>query len=146
VLEYQQKALDRFRSGFGCAQSVFSTFSPLLGLDCETALKVACGFGGGMGRLGEVCGVLTGAFMLAGLKHGKTREADSEANERTYALVTELAERFRALHGDIRCRDLLSCDLNTEEGKASFKDRELRRVKCEKYVATAAALVGELLL
>jgi C_GCAxxG_C_C family probable redox protein len=142
----QQKALDCFRSGFGCAQAVFSTYAPLMGLDERSALKVACGFGGGMGRLQEVCGVLTGAFMLAGLKHGKARKEDAEAKDRTYALVVELAERFKALHGSIHCRDLLGCDLRSEAGKAAFKDREMRELKCEKFVADAAALVEELLL
>jgi len=142
----QHKALACFRSGFGCAQSVFSAYAPLLGLDRETALKVACGCGGGMGQLGEVCGALTGAFMLAGLKHGNTRKEDSAAKNKTYALVAELAERFRAQHGDIRCRDLLGCELNTKEGMAAFKDRKLLKLKCEKYVAAAAALVEELLL
>ena len=142
----QQKAVSCFQSGFNCAQAVFSTYAPLLGLDEQSALKVTGGFGGGMGCLQEVCGVVTGAFMLAGLKHGKTRAEDGEAKERTYALVVELAERFTARHGAIHCRDLLGCDLRTEEGKAAFKDQDMHRLKCEKYVADAAALVEELLL
>lgn len=144
--ENQQKALDRFRSGFGCAQAVFSAYAPGLGLDEEAALRAACGFGGGMGRLGEVCGVLTGAFLLAGLRHGNTRTEDAAARKKTYALVGELAERFRALHGDIRCRDLLGCDLNSKEGWAAFKEGKLRKIKCESYLLEAAALVEELVL
>lgn len=142
----QQKALDCFLSGFNCAQAVFSACAPLLGLDEESALKVAGGFGGGMARLQEVCGAVTGAFMLVGLKHGKTRPQDDEAKDRTYALVAELAERFSARHGALRCRDLLGIDLNSEEGKAAFRDQEMHRLKCEKYVADAAALAEELLL
>jgi C_GCAxxG_C_C family probable redox protein len=145
VNENQGKALDFYRSGFNCAQAVFAAYAPLLGLDENSALKVCGGFGGGMGRLGEVCGVLTGAFMLAGLKHGKTRQENGEAKERTYALVGGLAERFWALHGSIHCRELLGCDLNSEAGRAAFKAQDMRRLKCEQYVADAAALVEELL-
>jgi C_GCAxxG_C_C family probable redox protein len=123
VNENQGKALDFYRSGFNCAQAVFAAYAPLLGLDENSALKVCGGFGGGMGRLGEVCGVLTGAFMLAGLKHGKTRQEN----------------------GSIHCRELLGCDLNSEAGRAAFKAQDMRRLKCEQYVADAAALVEELL-
>jgi C_GCAxxG_C_C family probable redox protein len=143
---HQQKAVDCFRSGFNCAQAVFSSCAPLLGLDEQSALRVAGGFGGGMGRLQEACGAVTGAFMLIGLKHGKTRAEDGGAKARTDALVAELAGRFAARHGAIRCRDLLGCDLRTAEGQAAYRDQEMNRLKCERYVADATALAEELLL
>lgn len=69
-MNQSERAVACFKEGFSCSQAVFSTFAPQLGLECELALKVAGLFGGGMGRLGEVCGAVTGALMALGLKYG----------------------------------------------------------------------------
>ena len=92
-----------FERGYGCAQSVLGAFCRDYGLDEETALRIATGFGSGMGRLCEVCGALTGGFMVIGLKYGKVitdGEKYGAHTEQTYALVAELARRFRQQHGD----------------------------------------------
>ena len=88
--------------GFGCAQSVVGAFSADCNLEEETALRIATGFGSGMGRLCEVCGALTGGFMVLGLKYGKVITDGNKygtETERTYTLVTELAARFRERNG-----------------------------------------------
>jgi len=141
----REEALARFDEGFNCAQAVFSAYAPTLGIDCVTALRVSSGFGGGMGRLQSVCGVVSGAFMLIGSQHGKIVKNDNEAKERTYKLIQSFAARFEALHGSILCRDLLGCDLNTPEGMSAFKLNNLHTEKCRRYVHDACGIIEEML-
>ena len=72
-------AADLFSSGYNCAQAVFAAVAPELGLDRVAALRVATGFGGGMGRLQRSCGAVTGSVMLLGLRYGMRDGADQEA-------------------------------------------------------------------
>jgi C_GCAxxG_C_C family probable redox protein len=144
-VELKDASAGEFRDGFNCAQAVFAAAAPSLGLDRETALRVAGGFGGGMGRLGEVCGAATGAFMAIGLAHGKHRAGDDEARERTYTLVREFARRFRERHGSLLCRELLGCDLSTAEGRRTAKERSVHTSVCPALVASAAQILEELL-
>ena len=139
-------ALERFSKGFNCSQSVFATYSDLFNVDELTALQVSGGFGGGIGRLGEACGALTGAFMLIGCKLAMTREGDTEAKDRTYMLVREFTARFKNLHSHITCRDLLGLDIGTPEGSAEFKEKNLHERKCSIFVSDACKLVEEMLL
>jgi C_GCAxxG_C_C family probable redox protein len=138
-------ALARFEKGFSCSQSVFSAFAPTFGLDHEVALKVAGAFGGGMGRMGETCGAVTGALMVIGLKYGHTVAEDKRAKEQVYELASEFAARFRARNeGRIMCRELLGCAIDTPEGLYAAREKGLFKVLCPKYVGDAAALVEEL--
>jgi C_GCAxxG_C_C family probable redox protein len=115
------------------------------GLDRETALRVAGAFGGGMARLGETCGALTGGFMVIGLNHGKTTADDDDAREKTYALAQELAKRFKERNGMILCRELLGHDLSTEEGRAAVAEQNLFVTRCPKFVRDAAEILEEIL-
>ena len=90
-----EKACTTFEEGFNCAQAVFATYAEQFGLDHEVALKIAGAFGGGMARMGDTCGAVTGAFMVIGLKHGKAEKKDDPARERTYKLTNEFAARFQ---------------------------------------------------
>lgn len=139
------RAAEFFTKGFNCSQSVFSAFAPSLGLDEKQALKIACPFGAGMGRMQETCGAVAGAFLVFGLKHGKNSPDDDEAKEHTYALVLQFSEKFRTLHGSICCRDLLGVDINTEEGHRIIKEQDLMRTRCLQYVRDAAVITEALL-
>ena len=139
------EAAATFAGAFNCAQAVFSVFAPDLGLERELALRVAGAFGGGMGRMGEVCGAVTGALMAIGLKYGKYRAEDNEAREKTYALVQEFARQFRERHGQLLCRELLSCDISTPQGRQAAHDSGLHDTLCPQLVRDAAEIVGELL-
>jgi C_GCAxxG_C_C family probable redox protein len=134
-----------FLNGFNCAQAVFSTYCNELGLEPETALRVAGGFGGGMGHIGETCGAVTGAFMLIGLKHGKVKAEDNAAKEKTYALVQEFAKRFKAVNGSVQCKELLGCDISLSEGMQNAKDKLLFTTICPKLVKDSCEIVEELL-
>lgn len=138
-------AVECFNKGFNCAQSVFSTYSEQLGLDKTSALKISGGFGGGMCHLGETCGVVTGAFMLIGLKYGKAQEDDNAAKEKTAVLVREFAERFKAINGSIKCTELIGYDLSTEEGRKALNETKSWKTVCAKMVRDASQIVEELL-
>ncbi len=138
-------AIDCFKQGLNCAQAVFSTYAPLLKIEKEDALRIATGFGGGMGRLQGVCGAVTGAFMVIGCKYGMIDPADSATKEKAYALVQEFAHKFRKLHGTDSCRELLGCDLNTAEGKQQLKEKDLSNQVCLPCVREASKLIEEII-
>jgi C_GCAxxG_C_C family probable redox protein len=140
-----EKAVACFEEGFMCSQALLSAYAGQFGVDRETALKVSAAFGGGMGRMGEICGAVTGAFMVIGLKYGRTAVQDTKSHEKTTSLVKAFAERFKSLNGSIICRELLGCDLSTEEGQKTFVGRKLRDTLCTKFVRDAATIVADLL-
>lgn len=144
-MEKTEQAAALFKEGFSCSQAVFAAFSEDQGLDRDTSLKLAQAFGGGMAHLGEACGAVTGAFMLIGLKYGRTKADDLEARDRTYAKMRRFAERFKALHCSIQCRCLLGLDLGTEEGLRLAREKNLFQTLCAKYVQDAATIVEEIL-
>lgn len=122
-----------------------SVYGARFGLDRETGLKIAGAFGGGMARRGETCGAVTGAFMVIGLKHGKTKPEDDEARERTYRLVDEVVSRFKARNGAILCRELLGHDLSTEKGREAVAEKNLFVTLCPRFVQDASDILEELL-
>jgi C_GCAxxG_C_C family probable redox protein len=131
-----------FDGGFNCAQAVFASSSERFGLDRETALRVACGLGAGMGRQQRTCGAVTGAYLLIGLRCGNVSADDRPARERTYALVREFAARFEARNGTTICRELLGVDL--VGGDPAIVTERVRAV-CPTMVRDAADIVEQLL-
>jgi len=140
-----KKAAGLFSEGFSCSQAVFTAFSADFGLDRATSLRISQPFGGGMAHLGEVCGAVAGAFMVIGLKHGRTEAEDLEARDRTYTKMREFVARFRGLHGAIRCPRLIGLDLGTEEGMRLAREKNIFQTLCAKYVEDAAEIVEEIL-
>jgi len=136
-----ERAVEGFREGFNCAQAILAIYGAELGLDREVALKAASALGAGMGRRGEVCGAVTGALLVLGLRHGFTDARDRVAKGRTYDLAWDLSERFLAAHGALLCRDLLGCDLATVEGMAMARERGYFRERCPRFVRTAAEIL-----
>ncbi len=112
-----EKAKTLYENGYNCSQAVFATFCEDWGLDEETALKISSSFGGGMGKMGEVCGAVTGMFMAAGLKYGYTLPESPKEKMDYYAFVRELAEKFKEKNGTILCRELLAPDKETGKMK-----------------------------
>jgi C_GCAxxG_C_C family probable redox protein len=131
-------------SRMNCAQAVLSAFAEELGLDKTTALKIALPFGAGMGRTGGVCGAVTGAYMVLGLRPYPELKTPSERKERVYALVKEFNQKFTTLHNSLNCTDLLGCDLSTAEGLAAARSQELFATTCPKFVADAVTILEEM--
>lgn len=140
-----QRAVSVFKEGFSCSQAILSTYGAQFGLDHETALGVSGAFGGGMGRMGETCGVVTDAFMVIGLKYGQTRVGDEESKEKAYRLVKEFVEKFMSRDGSIVCRELLGCDINTSKGRRLVKEKKLFTDLCPKFVQDAAKIIEQIL-
>ncbi len=141
----QDSAVLIFKEGWSCSQAVLSVFCESLGLQKEKALKISQAFGGGMARMGQTCGAVTGAMMVIGLKHGRTRAENEKAKEKTYSLVLELAERFRERHGSVVCRELIGFDLSTAEGHEQAKKQGVFENLCPRFVADAVAILEDLI-
>lgn len=141
----ENKAIEKFRNGFNCAQSVLSAYTSDFNLEESTALGITCGFGGGMGKLQETCGAVTGSFMVLGLYNYRKHANNEDRKENTYTMVQEFDKRFKAIHGTIRCHDLINCDLRTEQGSQYARDNNLFEVVCEKCISDSLLILGQLI-
>ncbi len=147
-------ARENFLAGYGCAQAVLLAFSDMTGLDGKTAAAMASSFGGGMGRMREVCGAVSAALMVLGIAEGYTAPHDAEGKSAHYARVRDFAERFknRCAMSDgsasIVCRDLLT-GANvpaTVGGEAETRNAEYYRKRpCPDLCAMAAEVLQEML-
>jgi C_GCAxxG_C_C family probable redox protein len=137
-------AMASFKEGLSCSQAVLAAFAPGLGLDRLTALRVAAAFGGGMARMGQTCGAVSGALMVIGLRHGHVVAEDQVAKERTYALVREFVDQFRARNTSLLCRELLGCDVGTPEGMQLVREKGLTTSICPGLVRDAAEILEQL--
>lgn len=130
-------AVQLFDRGYMCSQAVFAAFSEKYNLSKEQALKIGACFGSGM-RKGEVCGACTGALMVLGLKYGENKQKSNEVCEK-------FLDEFKNENGSIICRDLLGCDIGTEEGVKYAKENNLFKDFCPKMVESAAKIVNEII-
>ena len=102
-----QKAVELFKSGYNCSQSVVAAFADMYGFTQEQALRMGASFGGGIGRMRETCGAACGMFLVAGLETGATEATDREGKAANYAVVQELAAEFKKRNGSLICGELL---------------------------------------
>lgn len=144
-MERSAKALKLYSEGFNCAQSVIASFSDILDVDEETAVKIASGFGGGMGRMQDTCGAITGAFMVIGYLRGKFKTNDHESAEKANRLIQEFSQEFSKEHGSIKCKSLINYDLNSVEGLTAAKEADVFNKKCAFFVKTAVELLEKTL-
>ena len=138
-------AVSLFQKGFSCSQALLAAYGECFGLDLEVALRIAAGFGGGMGRMAQTCGAVTGAFMLIGLKYGGIDPEDRQSKEKTHEVVREFARRFTASHESLVCRELLGCDISTPDGSRVAKEKKLAATICPKLVESAAQIFEEMI-
>ena len=132
-----EEAVQLFEEGYVCSQAVFAAFSEGYGLPKNQALKIGACFGSGM-RKGEVCGACTGALMALGLKYGDEKVKSDE-------VCNKFLDLFKEENGSIICRDLLNCDISTEDGVKYALDNNLFKEFCPKMVESAAKIVDEIL-
>ncbi len=141
--KYSKRAGELFRKGYNCAQSVFCAFADELELDFDTALKLSSSFGGGMGRLREVCGAVSSMFMIAGLKYGYTTPADDKIKGEHYARIQFLANEFIKKNNTIICRELLGLEKKHDSPIPSKRTEEYYKVRpCERLVMEAAEIIS----
>lgn len=141
----EEKAIRSFKSGLNCSQAVLSAYSDKLNFDNNLALSVACGFGGGMGRLQLTCGAVTGSFMVLGVYNCNKFADNNERKEKTYSMVQKFSEKFKKINGTSDCISLLKCDLKTDEGHRYAKDNNLFETVCEKCISDSISIINELI-
>jgi C_GCAxxG_C_C family probable redox protein len=141
----KDEAVTKFCDGLSCSQAVLSTFGVERGLDTELALKVATGFGGGMGRQGHTCGAVTGAIMVIGLDRGSDSPREDQKKEEAYQAVREFMARFEQECGSTVCKELLGCDISTPRGYARARREDLFNTQCAGYVGKAMEILEEIL-
>ena len=145
-MKKSDKAVEYFRDKFNCSQSVLTVFSSDYGLSENDSLKVACAFGGGMGRQQLTCGAVTGALMALGLKYGKGIGDPEENKQVTYSKTREFFEEFIKIHGSANCRELLDgLNMSDPEDHKKIVDRNLFVIKCERYVVDAVNITEKLI-
>ncbi|MBQ8842264.1 MAG: C_GCAxxG_C_C family protein [Ruminiclostridium sp.] len=139
-----EKALELFANNFNCSQAVLTAFASDFGLDEKLALMLGTQFGGGA-RNGEMCGAVSGALMVLGLKYGHFESENNEQKSRAYAISSEYTKRFKELNGSIVCRDLLGYDLTKPEDSVCIKEKNLFRTVCPEMIrSTVEVLEGVL--
>jgi C_GCAxxG_C_C family probable redox protein len=136
-----EKAAELFQKGYNCAQSVIGAYAAELGAPEDVVLRMAAGFGGGLGRCGEACGAITGGVMVIGLRIGSA-EADPVAKQRAYEATQAFIEAFRARNGAITCRDLLGTDISDQEAYQRAREEGRFKSVCPGLVRSAAELLG----
>lgn len=135
------KAVELFKSGFNCAQSVVTAFADMYGFTEEQALHMSASFGGGIGRMRMTCGAACGLFMLAGLEKCATEGNDRASKAENYALVQQLAEEFKKRNGSLICAELLG--LKKPEGSSMPEERTAQyyaKRPCARMVEEAARI------
>ena len=145
-MERSERAKENFLRGYNCAQSVFMAFSDLLPLSEETALKISAPFGGGVGRLREICGAVSAMAAVCGLLFYDASRVTLEEKSALYAREQELARRFREKNGSIVCRELLrgvteDCSPNAEARTEEY----YKKRPCAALCACAAGILEEYL-
>ena len=128
-----------------CAQAILSTYSEIFGLNRILALQLAQGFGGGMARAGNTCGAVTGAYMVLGLAQKIPANNPREKVEKTYGLIHEFNSKFQELHSSIICKELIGCDLSTQEGLAEARNKSVFITACPAFVRDSVKILDTLL-
>ena len=142
--EHAELARKLFLEGYNCSQAVFCAFCDVTGLDMDAAARMASSFGGGLGRLREVCGAVSGAALALGILRGYSDPGDYDAKKAHYARVQEFAQRFREANGAIVCRELLG---GVQAGGApeARSDAFYQKRPCPNLVVSAAEILDDML-
>ncbi len=144
----RETAIGLFNNGFNCAQSVLGAYADELGLDFSAAMRLSSSFGGGMGRMREVCGAVSGMLMVLGLKYGYSDPKAFAEKSEHYSRVQKYAGAFKEKYGSIICRELLGLDLKDGEFDAPDPEKRSRayyqKRPCAELVGYAAELLESL--
>lgn len=143
-MTYEEKAKDLFFQGYSCAQSVFCAFCDITGMDIDTAARISSSFGAGMGRLREVCGAVSGMFMVAGMLYGYDDIEDPQLKKDHYARIQELAIQYEEENGSIICRELLGLKEHRSDPTPEPRTQKYYQTRpCADKVASAARIMEQ---
>ena len=142
----KELAMDYFYQGYNCSQSLVLAFKDKLNMDETTLSKLASSFGGGMGRLREVCGSVSGMFMVIGLLYGYSGPEKGDVKAEHYARIQELAARFEKEHGSIVCRELLGLSVKHDSPTPEARTKEYYTKRpCPEIIGSAAQILEQYL-
>lgn len=145
-MDKTKQALDYFRNKFNCSQSVLTVFGPEYGLSEDDCLRIAAAFGGGMGRQQHICGAVTGALMVLGLRYGKKLNDPEEKKRYTYQLTKKFFDEFKRLNGSENCFELLDrLDMNDPDDYKKIVERNYYEIRCEKYITDAVNILSKMI-
>jgi C_GCAxxG_C_C family probable redox protein len=139
-----KKTINGFRAGLNCSQAVLTAYSDELNLDQDIAINISSGFGGGMGRLQETCGAVTGSYMVLGIYNGNKYPDNKVKKEVTYSMIQKFTAEFKEKNSSTNCKSLLNCDLNTEAGQLYAKENNLFGTICEKCIIDSISILDKL--
>lgn len=138
----RELAKENFMKGYNCSQALVLAFEDMVPIDRESLLKLASSFGGGMGRLREVCGSVSGMFMIAGLIYGYDGPETGQVKADHYARIQELARRFEETHGSIICREMLGLNVKHDAPTPEARTKEYYKKRpCPDIVGDAAEIL-----
>ena len=143
-MNHTDKAQEYFSNNFNCSQAVFTTFATEMGIDEELALKIATQFGGGA-RKGEMCGAVSGALMVLGLKYGHCHSDNAEEKAKAYQISEDFMNRFIQKNGTDVCRELLGYDLSEPEDMEKIIELNLFKTTCPEMIRCATEIVDEMI-
>lgn len=139
-MSHEEKAIEIFWDKFNCSQAVLGAFAEELGMSEEQAMKVALCFSGGS-RKGEVCGAVSGAIMVLGLKYGQLGDSEAESKALAYQKTNEFMERFKSENESYICKEILGCDISTEEGRIYARENDCFKEICPIMVKSAVNIL-----
>ncbi len=144
--KYEQLACKYFTEGYNCAQSVFAAFADKMGISEEGALRRSSAFGGGMGRLREVCGAVSGMAMVLSELYGYTDAKDDKAKKELYSYVQEVSEKFKDEYHTIICRELMGIGVEKPDPTPTPRSKEFYEKRpCLAFVVSAARILSDFL-
>lgn len=141
----KELATEKFLAGYSCSQAVLYSACKRLSLEPDFALRISTGLGAGIARSGNICGAVSGGILALSLKYGRGEGEDKTKTQDTYARVEAFIKAFEEKHGSVKCRELIECDLATEEGTRRFKENDLLHHTCVHCVETAISLLDKAL-
>lgn len=144
-MDKANKAVNLFLEGFDCSQSVLSSFCEIFGLETEQALKIAHPFGAGMSRMGKTCGAVTGAMMVIGLGHGRTKPKKGTTKDKSYKKVEEFVNRFTSMHGSLACMELIGFDISSSKGMNTARKKKVFDTICPQFVQSSVEILEEIM-
>lgn len=141
------EAVNNFEKGYNCSQAVFLAYANRYGINEELALRMASSFGGGMGRLREVCGAVTAMFAIAGLERGYTDFDNDDLKAKHYEFIQFLAQKFREKNNSIICRELLGLDGDIISSAPTKRTKEFYETRpCGDFIKIASEIIEEYVL
>lgn len=140
-----EKAIKLYKEEYNCSQAILSAYAEELGIDEQTAIRVASAFGGGIARTGKTCGAVTGALMVLGMKEWNSELVKEEAKQHVYKLSNQLMEEFKERNQSLDCEELLGVSVSNLEGRAVVKANNLTGKVCHRVINDVTQILDKLI-